>query len=408
MGNATPGSVLLAAALLATGAARAGTPTPTCGEADAPLACVGPGPPLRPVRDSYWMRWERATTDVMEGRGASALYRDPASHMDAWWQFAAFDRERPWLSDQDAAQARDLARIGAVMGLQRMLRETFERNDQLAVLYRIGSTVTGANLEIRTHRRGPGAPDGTERAGGGQANSQPSDSQPSDSQHSDSRHGDSRHGGGPQLSYNAHDADLRASDAAMDDDLLAAQAQRGARLRAGVAFQLVDDNPDPVTVDPTLAATAYADLRRIGPDALRLELSDTRPSPTTHKQDLKSGGSGTWSAAARQGLVPSLDLAASVQGREDQSWLPARASTGLVLRLPTERSWVLRADLSRRLPYENDATATFVDGEWRAMLTLRANLRWTIPQPWDGWTLGREPGSPGRDLLEVPGGPGPQ
>ena len=105
----------------------------------------------------------------------------------------------------------------------------------------------------------------------------------------------------------------------------------------------------------------------------------------------------------RQSLVPSLDLLGSIQGREAQGWMPARASTGLALRLPTTNSWVLRADLSRRMPFEDTATSTFVDGEWRAMLTLRANMRWTIPQPWDGWTLGREPGSVGRDMLEARG-----
>lgn len=368
---------LLLAALLAP-PATAAPPALPCEEPAAVLACA-PSQPLAPATDNYWRRWHQATTEVMSGRSASTIYREPAATMDAYWRLAAFDRQAPWLDEQDADRVRELSQLGVVMGLERMLRDTFERSESLGLLYRIGSTVSGANLELRAAPRG-GPP-------GGRTGAAP---QP---------------GQRLQLRYNEAPPSLRSSQALLEDDAQAPRSGPVSQGRAGVALQVVDGDPDEAIVDPDLAATAYMELRHIGPDALRLELSRALPpGPREAATERGQSSDGRWGLILRQGLLPSLDLVGRVQGEQALQWRPERAAGGLALRLPTRQSWTTRAELSRRLPYEaSDTLELPVEGEWRFMLTLRANLRWSLPQPWDGWPLGREPGSIGRDMPEVPG-----
>lgn len=338
-------------------------------------------PCVEPVGDSlheenYWRRWHQSTATVMAGRRASPMYRQTAAAMDTYWRIAAFDRERPWISEEDAAQVRDVARVGALMGLEHMLRETFERSEALGVLYRIGSTATGANIDIRA-----------------------------------------RHGKPARIQYNAQAAELRASQATLEDDSWSPQQNGGPRLRAGVALQVIDADDAEERVDPTITATAYTELRHAGLDALRVQLSEALPEATPNKR--ATPPTGRWTATAREGLTPGIDAFLLVRGEEAQDWLPARTTGGLAIRLPTSQRWTLRAELLRRFPWEaplvdsdsvdgngvesTSAEGNSVEGEWRAMVRLQANLRWNLPQAWDRWPLGREPGSVGRNQPEVPG-----
>ncbi len=312
------------------------------------LSCASPAPPPR-LASVYIDRWQAATTEVMAGRHASPLYRDSANRMSAWWRLYAFDRERPWLDEADAERARQLAELGAMAGLERMLRETFERNEALGALYRIGATVSGANLEIHP--------------------------QP----------------GGPRLRYNVDHQQVRAAEADIEDDP-PTHRRRPARkpvTRTGVALQVVDLNDAAEEVDPELALVAYVDMRRMGVDALRLQFADTRPGAQVQDQ-------GNWSVMLRQGLVGELSAFGRVAGQESAGWLPQRATAGLDLDLPTRSEWVIRNQLTRRFAQTVGETET--PAEWRVMVTLQARLAWILPQEHGGWTLGdevdpRQPGS---------------
>lgn len=345
------------------------------------LACE-PVVDLRPATDNYWRRWHQATTAVMAGRGASTIYRDPASQLDAYWRIAGHDRVTPWFDEEDAARARDLAWFGTSLGLERMLRETFERSEVLGVLYRIGSTTTGANLEIRGRARDP------------EAGRVPDPADPDAHPHQ----------ARPALRYNAEPAALRSTQATIEDDAVAPRNGRTPSLRTGIALQVVDGDETEEGLDPDLALTGYTDLRHLGVDALRLQVSESLPEAKAADGSLPAV-TGDWAATLRQGLAPRLDLVTRVQGSEEQGWLPTRALGGLAVRLPTRNSWTVRAELTRRFPYEDLEQGLLVEPEWRGMLYLRANTRWTLPQAWDGWPLGREPGSVGRSNPEVPGVP---
>ncbi len=332
----TPAMALLATVLW-TGGAAAQAESP-CFE----LACTAS---LRRggSAENYWDRWKASTTQVMSGARASTLYRDTANRMSAWWRLYEFDRERPWLDEQDAARARELAEIGAVAGLEQMLRDTFERHETLGVLYRIGSTASGANVEL------------------------------------------TRRADGTKVRYNARSAQLRAAEADIDEDRPRRARTRAApkpSARTGVAFNIVDINDDENDIDPELALVAYIDLRRIGVDALRLQAADTRPGS-------KIKGKGSWSATVRQGVVGDLDAFAKLNGRENREWRPARVAGGLTLALPTESSWNLRGEVSRRFA-DVDLTGVESPAESRVMLLLQARLRWHLPQAHDRWPLGQD------------------
>lgn len=338
-GPAPPFAGLLLALSLLDGGAAAATP---CED----LSCASPVQPP----PTYWDAWRSTTDRVMAGRGAPAMYRDTANQMRAWWVLYAFDRETPWLAEEDADRARELALGGTLSGLETMVRETFERSETLGVVYRIGRTAGGADLEIR------------------------------------------QRDGQTKVRYNAQPAgSVRAAQAELDDDAPLSGADRARSFRSGVGLQLVDVSDDEDSVDPKLMATSYLDLRRLGFDALRLQLSDTPPG-------VKARNQGNWSVHLRQGLVRDLDVFARVAGRESRGWLPSRATSGLSLRLPTESPWVLRSELSHGFP------ATLESGEqspaeWRGMLTLRAQLRWQLPAWTDGWPLGADVDPDDRDLL---------
>ncbi|MCK6503149.1 hypothetical protein L6R53_07100 [Myxococcota bacterium] len=363
---------------LGTGPASGAEPAQPCTDPAQALACAPTTTPGT-TADNYWRRWHQQTTEAMSGRTASVLYREPASTMDAYWRLAAFDRQAPWLDEQDALRARDLARLGVLTGLERTLRQTFERSEALGVLYRIGSTASGANLawEARPRRPAPDAPP----------------------------EGDDHVEGGLRLQYNEEPAGIRAARARLEEDDTSAPGGARPQGRAGLALQLVDGDEDEAVLDPDLALTSYLELRALGPDALRLELSHPLPPGAAERKAEKGdGGDGQWSTSLRQGLLPSVDLVGRLQGSETLSWRPERATGGLALRLPTRRSWTTRVELGRAFPYEASPTLDLpIPGEWRVSVSLRANLRWNLPQPWDGWPLGRVPGTPGRDMPEVPG-----
>ncbi|NOY24692.1 MAG: hypothetical protein GXP62_02370, partial [Oligoflexia bacterium] len=225
-------------------------------------------PPLRTI-DNYWRRWQQSTTEVMAGRHASPIYRAPAAAMDAYWRIAAFDRERPWISDADAKNVRDLAQVGALMGLERMIRETFSQSEALRILYRIGSTAGGANIDIRA-----------------------------------------RHNGKPHLAYNDRAAELRADQGTIDDDTRPPRSTTTMRLRTGVAFQVIDQDPAQDVIAPGLAATAYVDARHLGIDALRIQVSNPLPTrgSSTGKRRATTTSGGSWSGTLREGLAPAVDI----------------------------------------------------------------------------------------------------
>lgn len=320
-------------------AARAEAPAP-CAEPVVPLACPPAAPPL-PRGDNYWRRWHQATTEAMSGRRASVLYREPSATMDAYWRLAAFDRQQPWLDERDAVRAREAAQLGVLSGLEATLRDTFERSEALAVLYRVGSTASGANVEWTGRRR--------EDPGGSQPDRSP----------------------GPRLRYNAQPAGLQAARASLDDDIRPAVGPSRARGRAGVAVQLVDGAAAEEVWDPDLALTGYVELRSLGPDLVRAELSrPLPPGPTERRAEDSDGPEGSWTTSLRQGLVPSIDLVARVQGSQALSWSPERATGGLALRLPTRQAWTTRLELSRAFPYASTPQREeAIPGEWRVGLT---------------------------------------
>lgn len=312
---------------------------PPAGESPLLLPPPTPRPPLSRV---YLDRWQQATTEVMAGPGASTLYRDTANRLWAWWRLYEYDRERPWLDDADADRARQLAELGALAGLERMLRATFERDETLGPLYRIAATVSGAHLEIRPRP------------------------------------------GGPHLRYNPEVRSARAAEADIEDAPPAPHARADRRprppvARTGVDFDIIDADDSDDGIDPELALVAYLELRNLGVDACRVQWSDTRPGA-----DVEYAGS--WSLTLRQGLVGELSAMSRLVGQESAGWRPARATAGLDLVLPVRSPWVLRPQLTRRFPHPDADPPTL--SEWRGMVLLQARLAWRLPQPHGAWRLG--------------------
>ncbi|MCB9777315.1 MAG: hypothetical protein H6742_01960 [Alphaproteobacteria bacterium] len=328
-----------------------------------------PSPPP-PNRVNYWEEWQLATTDAMAGPRASRLYRDTASHLDTWWRLAAFDRERPWISQEEALQARELATIGAVAGLQRVVRSTLAKDEALGVLHRIASTTSGANIEIRARRGQQPARIRYNAVGSTEA---------------------------VRLQAADLEADGVAAGAAGPAAGFARLSPRGPpapTFRTGVGFQLHDMDEDPAVIDTALAMTAFVDLRQVGVDAVRLQATHPRPYDWRH-------GAAQWSVTARQGLLPRLDLIGRVAGEEKRDWRPTRSLGALSLRLPTRQDWFLRTELAHRPELEATPKLPAVEEEWRGMVVLQANLRWRLPQEADGWPLGQEPLQPGRTMPDV-------
>lgn len=325
------------------GPARAQDPCDEIGD------CL-PAVTLRPTAPNYWAEWRSATTRVMSGRRASPLYRDSCNRMSAWWRLVEVDRERPYLSEEDESRARNLAWIGTIEGFENMLRETFERSEQLGVLYRIGSTVSGADLQL------------------------------------------SKRGEKTRVRYNADPTGARHGQIELNEDGIMQSRRSDPSVRGGFAFRLVDMAAEEDVVDAQLAWTSYFDLRRLGFDGLRLQLSDTLtesqaavPSPP----DPASTEKGLWSATLRQGIVPALDAFGRISGQEYLDWAPTELASGLSLQLPVENPWFLRGELQRRLP-GTDPSGLQPDGEWRVMLSLRSQLRWSLPSSSEGWPLGQQ------------------
>lgn len=360
-----PGAwALVAGALLAT-RASAGTRV-DAEEEGSELPTLADTPAPQPPQESLWVRWQRSTGQAMTQPAARGLFQLTSTRLDAYWRLCAFDGEPGWIDPQEQARARDLAILGASLGLGRALRDWLAQSEELLPLYTIASTASGASLLVELPGRRP--------EGRAEARSR------------------------PRLRLNEQPGSQALASSSITEAPVSRATPRPS-IRLGGTWRSASPPWELVDEPLQLNLGAHVELRRLPLDAVRLELSQPATGTTSRPGQRIEPWSWTETrlrTTLRQRLVARTDLIASGSLRADPQAPLESLRAGLAWQLPTEGRWTLRPELRYLVPSPAESALPPGQGEeWIASLALQADLSWHLPQQWGRWPLGQEPGEPG-------------
>lgn len=320
---------------------------------------------LHPVRDPFLMRWQQATAREMSGSGASPWYRDLSTRLDVTWRLAELAPTPVTIAPEVRDQAFNMAIAGSYSGWSRVWNQTFARSPELVPIHTAIRSTLNPSLQIRKDR-------------GGRTRVS-SDAQSSQNQ-------------------SAAMADInqgpvgRATTAADRPSPFVRTGSMMTLVRLPNQTDLDLETPRANAVSPEL--TSWIDVRHVGVDAARIQSRvQQNPDRARFRPQVR------WTALARQGLLPTWDLVAELQGSPENHHLQ-RNAVALEHRLVAAGlpTWALRLSAVQQVRDDLGPNTN----EDRLMLTVRNNLAWHLPQDVERWPLGQRPLAPGPTLPSTP------
>ena len=337
------------------------SPEPAPGPVNDPLVYRD----LHPVREPLLLRGQQATAREMSGPGASPWYRDLSTRLDVTWRLAEFSPTPVTIEPEVRDQAFNMAIAGSFSGWSRAWNQTLARSPELVPIHTAIRSTLSPSLQIRKDRGGR-----TRLA---------SDTQSIQNQ-------------------NAAMADINQGPvgaATGPSRRPAPFVQTGSTMTLVRFPNQTDLDLETRTTDVVSPAlTSWIDARHVGVDAARIQSRVQQdPDQAAFRPQVR------WTALARQGLLPTWDIIAELQGSPENQRLQ-RNAVALEHRLVAVglSSWALRLSAVQQVRDDLGPDRT----EDRLMLTVRNNLGWHLPQDVERWPLGQRPLAPGPTLPSAP------